>query len=431
MNKKDIQARLAAILDEMDDLQQAGFDDESRAMFDALEGEADTLRADLDRLEKQEQRKAWAGAKPAKAHNKTEDTISMGDAPEDRKFSGIGEVAHAIVRASAPGGVVDPRLVGMNKRAATGLGEAVPADGGFLLEEQYASGIMRRVYDSPIISRCRSITVGPNANSVTLKEVDESSRADGSRLGGVRGYWRAEAATVTASKPAFGTQKVELDSLMVLAYATDEMLEDVSVLNSMLPDMMAEEIEFKLGDAIINGTGAGQPLGIANSGALVTQNKESGQVAATLVPKNIANMWSRMWARSRGNAVWLINQDCEPQLHTMTLDAGTAGFPVYLPPGGFSSSPYGMLYGRPVVPMEFAQTLGTTGDIQLVDLSEYLLIRKGGIEQAVSMHVQFLYAEQVFRAKLRVGGQPLWSSTLTPYKGSNTQSPYVWLQARS
>ena len=427
-NLTEIRSRLAAVLEEMDDLMDAGLDDESRAMFDSLEAEAETLRADVDRMEKHEQRKSWA-AQPA---NTNKPKIVMGDAPEDRKFSGFGEIAHSIMRSSVPGGAVDPRLVGMTQRAATGLGEAVPSDGGFLLEEQYVAGIMRRVYDSPIVSRCRSVTVGPNANSITLKQIDESSRADGSRLGGVRGYWRAEAATVTASRPSFAQQKIELDSLMVISYATDEMLEDVSVLNSMLPDMMAEEIEFKLGNAVIHGTGAGQPLGIANSGALVSVAKETGQAADTIVPDNIAKMWSRMWARSRGNAVWLINQDCEPQLHTMTLDAGTAGFPVYLPPGGFSSSPYGMLYGRPVVPVEFASTLGDTGDIQLVDLSEYLLARKGGVEQAVSMHLQFLYAEQVFRAKLRVGGQPLWSSALTPFKGSasTTQSPFVWLAAR-
>jgi HK97 family phage major capsid protein len=427
MDRKQIQKRLADALARMDEMLEAGLTDENRAEYDSIEKEAETLRADLTRIEDQEKRKKWA-AEPS-ADNPP--NIVMGDGPEDRNFGNFGEVAHAIVRASAPGGVVDPRLAGMNHRAATGLGEAVPSDGGFLLEEQYVGGIMRRVYDSPIISRCRQVTVGANSNSITLKEVDESSRADGSRLGGVRGYWRDEAATVTASKPAFANQKIDLDSLMVISYATDEMLEDVSVLNSLLPDMMAEEIEFKLGDAIINGTGAGQPLGIANSSALVTQTKETGQVAATIVPENIAKMWSRAWARSRGNMVWIINQDCEPQLHTMTLDAGTAGFPVYLPPGGFSSSPYGMLYGRPVIPVEFAQTLGTTGDIQLVDFSEYLLARKGGVEQAVSMHVQFLYAEQVFRAKLRVGGQPLWSSALTPYKGTNTQSPFIWLAARS
>jgi len=430
MNKKEMQKRLAAILDEMQDLLDAGLDDESRTEYDTLEGEVETLRADLERLERQESRQSWANQPETNAAPKTR--IEMGNAPEDREFASLGECAHAIIRSGMPHGKIDPRLVGMNHRAATGLGENVPADGGFLLEESYVSGIMKRVYDSSeIINGCQKITVGNNSNSITLKAIDESSRVDGSRLGGVRGYWRDEAATVTASDPKFRNMKIDLNSLMAICYLTDELLDDVSALNSFIPQAFADELEFKLADAIINGDGVGKPLGVANSGALVSVTKESGQAAASLVPANAAKMFSRMWARSRGNAKWYINQDVEPQLWTMTLDAGTAGFPVYLPPGGYSQTPYGSLFGRPVVPVEFAQTLGTTGDVQLLDLSQYVLAVKGGMSSAWSMHVKFLYAEQTFRISMRVGGQPVWDSVLTPFKGSNTASPFVWLAARS
>jgi hypothetical protein len=51
-------------------------------------------------------------------------------------------------------------------------------------------------------------------------------------------------------------------------------------------------------------------------------------------------MWSRMWSRSRKNAVWLINQDCEPQLNQLGQAVGTGGRSVYLPPGGLSAAPY-------------------------------------------------------------------------------------------
>ena len=50
--------------------------------------------------------------------------------------------------------------------------------------------------------------------------------------------------------------------------------------------------------------------------------------------------------------------------------------------------------GRPVVPVEYAETVGTVGDISLVDMSKYRLIRKGGVEQASSMHVYFAAGEQ-------------------------------------
>ena len=429
MNVNELRKRRGEIAARMKELVRDGITDETRDEFDRLEAESKTVKDDVRRLEtleaeERELQQPAPGPRPTPG-------IEMGNGPEDRKFVSIGECARAIIQASQPHSRVDPRLVGMNHRAATGLGESVPADGGFLLEESYASEIMRRVYDSsPIINACRKITIGSNSNSITLKAVDESSRADGSRLGGVRGYWRDEAATVTASDPKFRNMRLELNSLMAICYLTDELLEDVAALNSFIPQAFAEELEFKLADAIINGSGAGQPLGIANSGAVVTVDEEDGQAADTLVPENVAKMFSRSYARSRPNLVWYINQDVEPQLWTMTLEAGTAGYPVYLPPGGYSQSPYGALFGRPVVPVEFCQTLGTTGDVQLLDLSQYVLAVKGGMSSAWSMHVKFLYGEQTFRITMRADGQPVWNSVLTPFKGTNTVSPFVWLAAR-
>lgn len=218
---------------------------------------------------------------------------------------------------------------------------------------------------------------------------------------------------------------------MGLCYATDELLQDARALESVISDAFAEEFGFKIDDAILNGTGAGQPLGIMNSGALVTVPKETGQAAATIVYENIVKMWARLWARSRQNAVWYINQDIEPQLFRMSLAVGTGGVPVYLPAGGLSQSPYGTLFGRPVISIEHAATLGAAGDILLCDLSQYLLIDKGGINAASSIHVRFLYDESVFRFIYRADGQPIWNSALTPFKGAAAQSPFIALATRA
>jgi len=191
------------------------------------------------------------------------------------------------------------------------------------------------------------------------------------------------------------------------------------------------EFGFKLDDAIINGTGAGQPLGVMNSPCLISVAKEAGQAAATIVAENVIKMHARLWGGSRNNAVWLINQDIEPQLHTMSLAVGTGGIPVYMPAGGLSQSPYGTLYGKPVIPVWQCQTLGTKGDIIFADLSQYLLAEKGGIDAASSIHVRFVYDETAFRFVMRVDGQPWWNSALTPYKGTQTQSPFVVLDTRA
>jgi HK97 family phage major capsid protein len=125
--------------------------------------------------------------------------------------------------------------------------------------------------------------------------------------------------------------------------------------------------------------------------------------------------------------VWLINQDIEPQLHTMGLAVGSGGIPVYMPANGWNGQLYSTLFNRPVLPIEQCQTLGTAGDIILADLSQYILIDKGNMQAATSIHVKFVEGETAFRFVYRVDGAPWWVSALTPYKGSNTQSPFVCL----
>ena len=355
------------------------------------------------------------------------------DKQADRPFKSFGEQMFAVARAALRPDMIDERLVAQQKRAkALGASEGVPSDGGFLVQTDFAAEILRRMNEmGQVMNRVRRVPIGANANGLKMNAIDEQSRANGSRWGGITGYWLAEAGSKTASKPKFRQMELNLKKLAGVAYATDELLSDTTALGAVLTDGFSEELMFLTEDSIFNGTGAGQPLGVLNSGALVTVAKENNQAAKTILVANIVNMWSRMWARSRANAVWFINQDIEPQLYTIDMPVGTGGVPVYLPPGGLSQTPYGVLLGRPVVPVEYCATLGTVGDIVLADLSQYILIEKGGVQAQSSIHVQFLTDETTFRFVYRVDGAPTWNTTLTPAKGTNTLSPFVALATRS
>jgi HK97 family phage major capsid protein len=82
------------------------------------------------------------------------------------------------------------------------------------------------------------------------------------------------------------------------------------------------------------------------------------------------------------------------------------------------------------VPIEFCSTIGDLYDIVLGDFSQYLLIEKGGVEEAESIHVRFLYDESCYRFIARNNGQPMHDSPITPLNGSNTLSPFVALAER-
>jgi HK97 family phage major capsid protein len=60
------------------------------------------------------------------------------------------------------------------------------------------------------------------------------SRADGSRWGGVQGYWAPEAGAVTASKPRFALLTLELHKLTALVNVTDELLKDATGLDGTI-----------------------------------------------------------------------------------------------------------------------------------------------------------------------------------------------------
>ncbi len=80
--------------------------------------------------------------------------------------------------------------------------------------------------------------------------------------------------------------------------------------------------------------------------------------------------------------------------------------------------------------VEQAPALSVQGDVSFIDFGEYIWIDKGGVKQDRSIHVRFEYGEQAFRFTYRADGQPSWKSALTPYKGSDTLSPYLLLQNR-
>jgi HK97 family phage major capsid protein len=354
--------------------------------------------------------------------------------PGSRQFAGFGEMLVAVRRFEVDH-VLDPRLRWGNnadpQAAASGLNEGTPSEGGFLVEQQTMAGLFQRAYDdSEILKLIETVPIGPGKSGLKANGIDESSRANGSRWGGVRAYWKAEAATVTATQPKFSQIALELKELMALYYATDEVLADAVALESIVSKIVPKEMRFKLEDGIVNGPGGGLPLGFLNSGCLITVDKEIGQAANTVTYENLVAMWTRMWARSRLTSIWLINQEIESQLLTMRIDVGTGGMPVYLPPGGASAAPYGTIFGRPVMPVEYCAAKGTAGDIVLADCSQYLGIDKGGLQTDSSMHVRFLYNEMAYRFIFRFDGQPVWNSALTPYKGSDTLSPFVALETR-
>lgn len=413
------EARVREVAAQIDELFEDSKTDEALALRPQLD-EAKTKAKSAGELYLSMLNANTGGNDPAQrvVPNNLEVILDEGDQP----FASNVEFFKAVKLAGQYPGREDQRLKSRKIQNATGLSENVPADGGYLVPQQTANGIIERMYDTTgILGRVASDPV--TGNSMDYNGLDETTHADGTMFGGVRAYWVEEGGTITSSKPKFRQVALKLHDVAALCYATNDQLSDTANLASWLNRNVPVALRFSVEDAIIEGVGAGKPLGILNSPCVVDVLRTD---ANTVALADVNKMWARRWLGT-SDYVWLINQDVNPQLEGMT--AATA--PVYLPPGGMSAAPYGMLKGRPVLEVEYCQTMGTRGDIMLASLAQYQTITKGGIEAATSIHVAFVTNESAFRFIMRIDGAPLWHSALTPLHGSNTVSPFVVLTSAS
>lgn len=428
---------------------QAQADGEKRELTEDEVAEVDRLMAlfesKTEEIERRQKMQAQA-SRLAESFGRKTDPEGSDDLPQQRAkvparprsedqgkwgWRSFGDFAMGVRSASARSGSIDPRLVA---NAPTTYGnEGVGEEGGFAVPPDFRTEIMQKVMgEESLLSRTDQMTT--SSNSITFP-ADETTAWDSS--GGIQAYWSDEAAQLTQSKPALKEKQVRLHKLSCLIPVTEELQEDAPSLDGYLRRKVPEKFDYKIQNAILRGTGAGQPVGILNSDCLVSVAKVTStspiQAADTIRYQNIVDMWSRMYAPCRSRAVWLTNQDIEPQLFTMQFTEGASSpVPVYMPANGASGTPYATLMGRPVVPIESASTLGDKGDIILADLSQYLSVTKsGGIRSDISIHLYFDYDTSAYRFIMRIAGMPWWESAISPANGSNTRSCFVTLDERT
>jgi HK97 family phage major capsid protein len=313
-------------------------------------------------------------------------------------------------------------------RAATsgGMTVGVPSEGGLFLQGETSTELMTNGFNnSEILPRTAKRTLTAT-QYVKIIGIDEQSRVDGSRGGGIRVYTNKELGEYTASKTKFAEIRVEPQKLTGLFPASDEMMRNVTFLGQEVRQLFGEEFAFKCQNLAIRGSGAGEALGVLTSNCKVSVAKETGQKAKTINTTNLSKMWARF---SGKNPAWFINRDCGPELDQLSITAGTGA----LEPRFVTYDAQGIMRikGAPVIPIEQCETCGTVGDIILGDWSQYVSADMGDIQEAMSIHVDFVYGQQLFRFTYYFDGQPRWKSAVKPFKGADEISPFVVLATRA
>ncbi len=300
-----------------------------------------------------------------------------------------------------------------------------PEDGGGLVQTDYAFDIVDQGFNNGVVlPKCAVRNLSGNANAMSLYGLDERSRMDGTRYGGIQVFSKREEGQYDSSKARFAEIELKVDKITGLLFLTDEVMEDAGVLEGEVRGLFPKAFDFKIQDLLFRGRGGGEPVGIYNSKAFLTIAKEPGQSANTILAKNI----SKMKAAAMGNAEFYGNRDIIPELDDLyRVYEGDKVVPLFKQ----TSMNTGVLDGVPITFVEQADTLGEKGDLVLADWSSYVILRKGGIKEMESLHFKFDMGLKAIKWTLRIDGMSRVKEPLNPYKGKNKVSPFVGLAARN
>ena len=315
----------------------------------------------------------------------------------------------------------------METGSGTGGGYAIPSHLGFgLFDQMYASGLVWPL--------CKLVPL--TGSSISIWGFNANTAASNTLYGAVSIFWKGEGATASPQNPKLRQVNLRANKIFLLTQTTSELLQDAGTgFETELGTALKNAGSWALDEAVINGTGAGMPLGLLNSPCKIAVPKVTSQTADTINSTNIFAMWSRLHPLCSRNAVWLANPNCLPALFSMVVGGTSSDVPVFLPMGqspysALAGSPAMTLLGRPLILTDHCKTLGDEGDIILFDPTQYALgMRKDfGIES--SIHANFSSDIVDWRMICRVGGECLWDQVYTPARGA-TLSCIVTLAERA
>ncbi len=392
-----------------------------------------------------EQKKAFGDYAKDQLKEQFQDLLSkhkidsdIAEADKKPKFKSFGDFLLAI-RNFRVNRDLDERLAFINKdgklaKTAGHMEIGEDSQGGFLVPEVYRPDLQMIALENAIVRPNGAMVIPPiKTDSIKIPYVNDASHAT-TVFGGVQAAWTAEAVAKTPTKPTFGQMELVPKKLAGLTYTSNELLADSAIaLEPLIKRMFGSAWGYFEDDAFINGTGAGQPLGILNCNVLKTVNRNT---LLRVLFEDLREMYACMLGPSHPYAIWVLNQSVLPNLIGMTSgDAAPAAAtnPIWINRNMGAENPIpGRIFGRPFFISEKMPGLGTQGDIGYFDMRYYFIFDRQPITIDVSTHVAFTTDETCWRFVLRVAGQCWPPAALTPRNAAapvTTISPFVVLAA--
>jgi HK97 family phage major capsid protein len=325
---------------------------------------------------------------------------------------------------------LDPRLQYFQDEKEAGMEEKVMvenvgASGGFLVPAEFMATLQAVTAEMALV-RGRASIIRMRRRQIGIPVLDQTGTTAGLPhwFGGMRFYWAEEATQKDSTDASFREVQLVAHKLIGYTTASDELVADSAIsLADFLsgPLGMAGGIAWMEDYAFIQGTGAGQPLGVINAGATISIPR----VGTNPTYPDLCDMVEAFLPSGRG--VWFISQSLYSEMLQMSGPTGNAS---YLWGNAQAGAP-NMLLGFPVVFTEKCPLRNNPGDVILADWRYYLI----GDRQATTVEsTQFdlwRYDKTSWRAVHRVDGQPWLSQPLYYQDGTTRISPFVILGSKS
>jgi len=304
--------------------------------------------------------------------------------------------------------------------------------GGALIPPEFSRTALDRARTRSNIL-ANAMTIPMATNTINIPFIDGFNESTGLVAGNVKFRTTAERAELTGNRVNMSMVTLTLRKSTALIFVDEEMM-DLSPISiqPFLTTALDNALDLHISDQLVNGTGAGEAMGILNAPCFVSVPKESGQANTTLVYENTLNMF----ARSTGRGNWYGSRSIIPQLGVMNVSVGTGGSAVFIANnGGIQSATAtfpGSLHGSGLDYLDVMPTLGTVGDLVLADWSQYLVGQRSGgnsLEMSESMHLKFDFDQRAFKARFYMDGQPWWPEAFQP-KNGDSRSPFVGTASR-
>jgi len=424
----DIQAEIKKVRDEMDKMltaceaEKRGFSDDEQVRYDGLDIKMRGLDASASQTRRSIPIPGVQRAESAEPENEFQTRGIVGGlgTPVRLFWNGRVPASERNIRQYLSDVVQGKTLIPDEERAMS-IGTGVA--GGFAAPEAWAAGFWSSVNsESVFLSRCRVFPFqGTNTLHVTAWD---SEAQNAGPFGGVGAQWTAEGGTFTAVTPSIRTIMLKAHKLGIFVDISREAAQNAGNLMAELGTQMVRAASYHYDDAIMNGTGLGQPLGLLKTPSVIDVNRAVGSQIAYA---DIANLYRRLHPNFLAGAAWFVSPDCIGQLLAM---ADAANHLIWMPNStGVANARPGYLLGLPVFLSDKVAPLGSRGDVVLADMSAYAI----GVAQDVILEktesARWFTDQYSLRSILRGDGCALMDNPITPKNNGATLSWAVVLDA--